>query len=432
MGNLEAASMVTQALKMGADDAIVQVIHEKSQQVRFSNNEITAAKEFNSVKAKVFVAKGKKKMQFTLENMGEIENDLKKSVKYLDKMQDNRDYHGIATGPFQHRSRTCDKGIADVDSAELASRAIEACEAQRIAGVLYTRYQEVNLASPYTDVDDERAFIETSVRVFDNGSSGHGVNCSPTLKGFDPEKASKQASDLARKSGSPGAGKEGRYDILFTPLCFATLLSGGMYSISAFFVDSGISFFWGKIGKKVASEELSLTNDGTLEKGIYAAKFDEEGVPTRKTPLIEEGVLKNYLHNTSTATKFETETTANAGLDIPESQTLLIREGDRTFEELVSEVKNGLLVTNTWYTRFQNYLTGDFSTIPRDAILTIEDGEITGSIKNITISDNMLTVLENISGLTKGTEQIHWWECEYPIFSPYVLVKNVNITTSTK
>jgi PmbA protein len=41
-------------------------------------------------------------------------------------------------------------------------------------------------------------------------------------------------------------------------------------------------------------------------------------------------------------------------------------------------------------------------------------------------------VLENIGGLTKGTEQVHWWECEHPIFSPYVLVKNVNITTSTK
>ena len=44
----------------------------------------------------------------------------------------------------------------------------------------------------------------------------------------------------------------------------------------------------------------------------------------------------------------------------------------------------------------------------------------------------MLHVLENISGLGDYTEQVHWWECDFPVFSPYVLVKNVNVTTSTK
>ena len=252
------------------------------------------------------------------------------------------------------------------------------------------------------------------------------------MKGFDGVKASEEASELAKKAKSPGLGKEGRYDLVFTPLCFATMLGGGLYSISAFFVDSGISFFLDKMGEKVASDMFTLVNDGTMDKGIFASKFDEEGVPARKTSLIEDGVLKSYLHNTSTAVKFETETTANAGLDIPEPQNLVVKKGNQEFHDLVGDVKNGLLVTNTWYTRFQNFMTGDFSTIPRDAILKIEDGEIVGSVKNIRISDNMLRVLKNIDGLSKNTQQIHWWECEYPLFSPYVLVRDVNITTSTK
>jgi len=290
----------------------------------------------------------------------------------------------------------------------------------------------VDLATPYTESEDERSFIEISVRAFENESSGHAVNCSSTLKGFNGEKASEEASDLAKKGVSPTLGEKGRYDVLFTPLCFATLFSSGLYSLSAFFVDSGISFFRDKMGEKVASELLSVANDGTVNQGIYTAKFDEEGVPTQRTPLIEKGVLSNFLHNTSTAVKFETETTGNAGLDIPEPQNLLIKEGGNSVDGLIGEIKSGLMVTNTWYTRFQNYMTGDFSTIPRDAILRIENGEITGSVKNIRISDNMLRVLENIYATGKGTEQIHWWECEYPVFSPYCLVRDVTITTSTK
>lgn len=199
MDELSASRIVDDAVKMGADDAVCQVIQEQSQQVRFSNNEITAAKEYNSVKAKIFVAKGKKKAQFTLENVKDIDEDLKKSVKFLDKMQENKDYYGIAKGPFVYGDRSCDKSIAEADAVELAFRAIEACEAQRLAGVLYTKYQKVNLATPYTESEDERSFIEISVRAFENESSGHAVNCSSTLKGFNGEKASEEASDLAKK-----------------------------------------------------------------------------------------------------------------------------------------------------------------------------------------------------------------------------------------
>ncbi len=432
MVEITASKIVEMALKMGVDEAICQVVQEKMQQVRFSNSEISVATEFNSTKAKIFVSKGKKKAKFTLENLEEVEEDLKKSVKFLNTMQESQDYYGIAKGPFKYRKRTCDKSIADADVVGLASQAIEAAGAERVAGVLYTRHQRVNLASPNTEAEDEQAYIEISVRCFENEASGHAVNCSSTLRDFDGKKAAREAADLARKVDSPKLGKEGKYDIVFTPLCFATLFSSGLYSLSAFFVDSGISFLVGKMGEKIASDLFSVANDGILEQGIFTMKFDEEGVPTRRTPLIERGVLHNLLHNTSTATKFKTETTANAGLDIPEPQNLVVKEGGETLDELISSVKKGLMVTNTWYTRFQNYLTGDFSTIPRDAILVIEEGKITGSVKNIRISDNMLHVLGNIDGLGKRGEQIHWWECDYPVISPYVLVRDVNITTSTK
>lgn len=99
--------------------------------------------------------------------------------------------------------------------------------------------------------------------------------------------------------------------------------------------------------------------------GAYGAKaFDDEGTPTRDNKIIEKGVLKTYLHNSTTAKKFKTETTANAGLVSPQPWNLIVEPGGKSFEDLLSEVDDGVYVTNDWYLRYQNYRTGDFSTIP--------------------------------------------------------------------
>ncbi len=100
--------------------------------------------------------------------------------------------------------------------------------------------------------------------------------------------------------------------------------------------------------------------------------------------------------------------------------------------EMVSEVRNGIWITNLWYTRFQNYLTGEFSTIPRDAIFLIENGKITTPIVNIRMTDSFLRLLQNIAALGKDVQQIKSWEAEVPTFTPSLLVKDVEITAPVK
>jgi PmbA protein len=95
-------------------------------------------------------------------------------------------------------------------------------------------------------------------------------------------------------------------------------------------------------------------------------------------------------------------------------------------------VKDGYYVTNVWYTRFQNYQTGDFSTIPRDAIFRIKDGQIVGSVKDIRISENMVELMGKVKAVGNDVKQIHWWEVNTPVFTPHVLVEGVNITKSTQ
>jgi len=173
---------------------------------------------------------------------------------------------------------------------------------------------------------------------------------------------------------------------------------------------------------------------------ISRRSFDHEGVPTRRNVMIREGILKTYLHNTSTAKRFKTRTTASAGPLIPTPFTFtaqpiamhpVLQPGDWDEQELIEDTRRGLYLNNTWYTRFQNYATGDFSTIPRDAILRIENGDLVGAVKNIRISDNMLNFWKSVDALTKGSEEIYWWEeAAPPSTLPAVRVRGMNITRS--
>jgi PmbA protein len=118
-------------------------------------------------------------------------------------------------------------------------------------------------------------------------------------------------------------------------------------------------------------------------------------------------------------------------LVVPQPRNVILEKGDISKEKLF-EGFNGLYITNVWYTRFQNYLTGDFSTIPRDGIFLIKDGEIVKSVKDIRVSDNLQRMLENISGISNKPEWIIWWGLDFqlPVFTSYFIVKDVNITQS--
>src|SRR5207237_173410 len=153
-----------------------------------------------------------------------------------------------------------------------------------------------------------------------------------------------------------------------------------------------------KIGNGVASSQLTRYDDGSADS-IARKRFDAEGVPTRRNLLVNKAILKTYLHNTSTAKKFKTKTTGNAGLVAPDSHAVFVKPGDRSRDEIFSEVKDGLWLTNTWYTRYQSYVTGDLSTIPRDGIFHIRNGDVVEAWKDIRVTDNLLHLMKNIVAL---------------------------------
>ena len=433
-----ASRIVSLAMKLGCQDAVSGVVTNRSYQIRFAQNEPVISNRWREKTAWVFLVHKKRVLLSEIKDLTKADQAVERVVKIAQASQGNPDYAGVARGPFKYATNRPDPKILSLDDgSDYVDAAVNGAleEGGKECAGSFWRYDEAHhlVSSNGADATDRRANLYLSIRAMASPeSSGHGIACATRRTGFDPGKAGHKAGRIAALAKKPKAGKAGRYTIVFDPLIFGSVTDQVGGRLSAWAVLAGLSPFGKKIGKRVASEALTLYDDGSADS-IARKRFDAEGVPTRRNALVQKGVLKTYLHNTSTAKKFKTKTTGNAGLVFPDPHALVVKPGDRSRDELFSEVKDGLWLTNTWYTRYQSYVTGDFSTIPRDGIFRIKKGEVVEAWKDIRVTDNILRLLKNIVAVSDTTEQMMWWgEVSVPNFVPYALIKDVGVTRSAE
>jgi len=429
-------AIVKKGKALGADEVIAQTIFGRYRQTRFSENQIDITVAWNDYVTDVALAWHKRLVATEIRDFQNTESIMEQLFKLAKVSKENPTYGGIAKGTFKYPKPAADKRLQELENpGDCVLEAIDASKKEagrdvNAGGILFTKYEDVYLASSEgPSGQDARSAVELSIRAFSQiDASGHGVECSSTLKDFKPSRAGEKAGEIAELAKNPKQGEEGKYDIIFDPLFFTSMLGTWGAMASAYSIMLQQSVFTNKLGQKVASDIVTL-RDTPAGYSVNSRAFDDEGFPAQENVIIEKGVLKTYLHNTSTAKIFKTETTGNAGLVSPVPWNIEMDPGDISRDELFSQVKRGLYLTNTWYTRFQNYATGDFSTIPRDGIFLVENGEIRQSYKDLRMSDNILRLLNQIAGISKERQHIYWWGLDYgPALSPYVLAKGVQMT----
>jgi PmbA protein len=430
--------IVKKAKRLGVDEIVAKTTFGKYREVRFSNNQVDTTVAWNDYSTDLALAWKKRLVITQIHRFQDADASLGQLLKLAKVSKENPTFGGFAEGKFRYPKSRADKRLQEVDDpAGYVTEAIDAAREEvggaiDSGGILFTKFEDVYLASSEGPIGvDSRSAIELSIRAFsEREASGHGVECASNLKAFKPSRAGAKAGQIAKLARSPRLGDEGTYSVLFDPLIFGSLLGvwGGM--ASAFSVMVHQSVFVNRLGRKVGPEIVTL-KDNPAAYSMSNRVFDDEGVPTRETVIINHGKLETYLHNTSTAGKFKTKTTGNAGLVYPGPWNIEIGAGETSKEELFEEMGRGLYLTNTWYTRFQNSAKGDFSTIPRDGMFLVEGGEVKQSLKDLRVSDNALSMLGNIADLSKERQHVHWWgEADPPSLSPYVLIKDVHITKS--
>lgn len=425
-------------VSLGAENFDAIAYSELSGQSRFSNNSITTVNYLVTLESMVYISKGKKRILglITSTERDSVEKVLERLFNSMMAGSPDSEFAPLPKGPFNYKKIADGDDILLTDNSGYATRAIDAAimaGAKRVAGSLQGDMVKIMMkTSNGVDASDKRTAYTLNVRAFvEKDASGHGIAVSPSIKELDVESAGKQAGNNAKNALSPKQVEQGKYTLLIGRTVFANLVEAIGNSASAFSIESGLSFLPDKLGSEVAISSFSLIDHGQIKGGVNSRSFDDEGLPTKSTGLIEKGVMRSHLHNSTTAKRWNTISTANAGLIEPHPWNLEVLPGDSTLEEMVREIKKGIYITNNWYTRYQSYKLGEYSTLPRDYAAYIENGEIRHAVAGFRVSDSIPRQLKSIRLIGKERSWVKWWEVHTPVLCPDVLVDDVNITKAT-
>jgi PmbA protein len=194
--------------------------------------------------------------------------------------------------------------------------------------------------------------------------------------------------------------------IVLDPMVAESILDNIFDAVDGSAVYRQSSFLANKLGEQVAASNITAVDDGTIPGGFGTEPFDGEGVPTRRTVVIENGVLKSYLLNTYTAKKLGMKTTGNASRGLAGTPSIgagnfYLQKGDRTPQQIIGDIKQGLYVFQ--FLGFGvNMVTGDFSRGVSG--LWIENGELTYPVEEVTVAGNLKDMLNNISEIGNDLE----------------------------
>ena len=344
-------------------------------------------------------------------------------------------------GKFGEARGTYDKRIVDLSSDELVDVAavmlgkVEDYDKRVLAvdgGVGASLFSTAVVNSQGVEACDRGTVVACSMETIARDGADVTPACyevsAERVYDIDPEGVGTEAARQAVSSLKPEKIGSGAFPVIFAQAAFRSLLYYTLINaVKADYVQRERSALKDKIGEEVASELVTVYDDGLLEGGLLTGKFDAEGVPCQKTLVIDKGVLRNFLYDSYTANKVGAESTGNAsrtGLasyastPVLEASNFRFMEGDRSPEELVGEVDEGLLVFGVQGAHSSNPESGEFSVVATP-VWKIEGGSVVGAVRGVMLVGVVFDVLRNVSALGSNVRKLG------QLVAPWIRVDNV-------
>ena len=271
------------------------------------------------------------------------------------------------------------------------------------------------------------AYVVPIVKDGENMYDGCGYVVAKSLDEIDPAKIAKMGVDEALSKIGATSIPAGNYKVIINNEAMVSLLStfAGIFSGDA--VQKGLSLLKRKEGEIIASDIVNLVDDPHLKDGLASVAFDDEGVATVKTYLIQDGKLNTLLHNLKTANKAGVKSTGNGfkasyASPISVSPTnFYIEPGVNSLEEMTKKIDKGLIITDlAGLHSGANSITGDFSLAAKG--FYIENGVKTHPVEQITVAGNFFTLLTDIEEVGN--------DLKFPmssVGSPSIMIKELSI-----
>jgi PmbA protein len=227
-------------------------------------------------------------------------------------------------------------------------------------------------------------------------------NSRTTKKLESPEEVGQEAARRTLSRLGARQVKTQKAPVVFSPEIARSIIGNIFDAANGDAIYRHATFFDDMLGKEVAGENITVVDDGTMVfdgiGGFGTSPFDGEGLPTRRTVLVERGVLTNYVMNTYTARKLGMKSTGNASRGLAGNPGIgagnfYLEPGTLTPEQIIGDVKDGLYVTETMGFGV-NLVTGDYS--QGASGMWIENGELAYPVEEITIAGNLKEMYRNI------------------------------------
>jgi PmbA protein len=406
---------VAKALKLKATEAEAYVQKTRTIMVEFAD-QIESLKTVESIGLGLRVALGKRIAMYSTSilDKGEVGQAAERAVKIARVAPEDPDWkhfnRKFGKTPVEGYY---DTRLATVEYEEIVDRLTGATRlinehdkrVKPTRGILTLATSTIAIANSYNETVDKKEtgmIVELRAKAAESGmeSTGNEHQEARSWKEVDFESlainAGNKAARFLRAKSMPG----GKTDIIFRNQIFANIL--GIFigpTISAEWVQKGRSPLAGKLGSTIASDNVSIVDDGTMPGGWGTCPFDDEGCPIQRTQIVEKGVLRDFIHDTYTAMKANVESTGNAqraGYWIkpqPSPNNLVFAKGRDNPEEMIKDTRTGIYVDTTIGEWLSNPVSGNLN-----ATIThgyrIENGELREPIKGVVVSGNFFELLK--------------------------------------
>ncbi|MHA1664487.1 MAG: TldD/PmbA family protein [Candidatus Njordarchaeales archaeon] len=439
-------------LELGADEIEIYFSRSRQKGLEIEMGEFRSVEVQDDIGVGIRVIKDKK-IGFSYTTKIDEDNLLKAvkdALSIAKSSKEIEDWHSLPeASKYPSIAYGYDKRIVEVTSeylVEIAGRMVKAANeydkrAIPIGGGVGIGIVDISiLNSRGVSVSGQGTFIESALATIARSEKVTTPICfdmeiKRTLD-INPENIGKNAAEYAIRSLKLVTGESGKYPVIFTPYALSQILTFTLVRVlNGDYIKRGVSPFINKINEKVATESLTLVDDGTWIGGVYTRPFDDEGVPTRRTILIEKGYLRSFYYDNYTGKALGKESTGNGlrvrgvggGSAVSYMSTptvsptnFIIQSGDSTLEEMIQEVGKGYIVGSVQGAHSSNPESGEFS-IAAAPIWKIEDGEIKGSVPGTMVSGNIYELLKSIRFIGKDLKVME------SVVLPHIAFDNVNV-----
>ncbi len=439
-----AENAVDISLKKGAAEAEVYVYEGQATSVGIERGQITKSNRIIDRGLGVRVSVNKA-IGFAYTNIIEsqiaIEDTILKALSAARASKPDQDWNGLPEKkPYASAEKTYDRKIFELRSEDLVDVASVMLDAavnvnKRVfpieggAGAAYLSNAIAN-SNGITGFD-KGTIIECSLAaVVKEGNTVTPVcfefNAERSYN-IDPEWVGKEAAHLAVSALKTKRIETKNTKLILTQFALQDLFYFTLINaVKADNVQRNQSPFKGKIGAKVASENVTIYDDGLFQGGLRTGTFDGEGAPHQKTLLVEKGVLRSFLYDNYAAKKEGKESTGNASragyLSTPDidATNFHLMPGNKTSDQLMDEVDDGLIIYYLQGAHSSNPVSGEFSVVATPA-WKIRKGEIVHSSRGVMLAGNIFEVLKNVSVIADNDRKMG------QLISPWLLVENVKV-----